>query len=86
MIDHPELAGLRMKRSALGILEAVRERLGEHGRAVEPGIVLGNRTITVDANDAPSKVAANIRVVGERVFHAIEVRIVEPEAVGAANQ
>src|SRR5678816_3445947 len=76
VIDLPELTGLRMKRCAFRILESVREGFGQYCRAAQPGIVLGYRAVAVDANDTAREVAADIRVVRERVFNAIEIGVV----------
>ena len=75
-----------MDRGSLGVLESMRECFRRDGRAAEPGIVLWNRAVAADPEDAPGKVAADIRIVREVVIDAIQVGVVEPETIGPGDK
>src|SRR4029450_9709368 len=68
------------------VLEAVREGLGKHRRTTKPRVVLGYRAVAVDANDSTREIAADIGVIGEGVLAAVEIGVVEPEAVGTRDE
>ena len=85
MLDDPKLSARRVDRDAVGVPKSVSESFGQHGCLAHERIVLGNRAVRIDARHAPRKVAKNIRV-GKFVLHAIHIRSVKAEAVGAADE
>src|SRR5215468_10453622 len=86
VIQQPQLAGLRIQSQPLRILESVRPGFGQDRRAAEPGIVARNRSVTIDMHHASREVPAFVGVIEEGMLHAVEFRLVEPEAVGARNK
>ena len=58
----------------------------QDGRPAEPRVVFRDRPVAVDADDAAGEVPADVGVVGEIVLDAVEVRVVEAEAIGAGDE
>src|SRR6266536_1450417 len=63
VIQEPQLAGLRMNRQTLRILESMRPCLGQHRRTAQPRIVARNRSISIDVHYAPCEIAPFVGII-----------------------
>ena len=75
-----------MNRGALGVFQTEREHPRRHVGARQERVVLRNRAVAPDAQHAAGEIAALVGVQHRVALVAVEIRVVEPEAIGTGHE
>src|SRR3984885_8971686 len=81
----PEFSRCGIDRQAFGIAMAVGIGFRENGGYAEERIVLGDRTVGIDARDSSGEITEDVGIV-DLVIGGIALRVVQQRAVGTADE